>query len=78
MISSLEEETIELSKMLKELSSDDEECCKLLMTLPGIEYYSALLIKSEIGTIDRFASGGREKLCSYAGFGLFFCQIVRK
>jgi transposase len=38
---------------------------KLLMTIPGIGYYSALLIKSEIGDISRFPDG--EKLCSYAG-----------
>ena len=37
---------------------------KLLTTIPGIGYYSALLIKSEIGEIDRFPNG--EKLCSYA------------
>ena len=35
------------------------------MTIPGIGYYSALLVKSEIGTVDRFPDG--EKVCSYAG-----------
>jgi len=35
------------------------------MTVPGIGYYSALLVKSEIGDINRFPFG--EKLCSYAG-----------
>ena len=39
--------------------------CKLLMTIPGISYYSALMIKSEIGDISRFRSAA--KLCSYAG-----------
>ena len=39
--------------------------CKLLMTIPGISYYSALMIKSEIGDISRFKSAA--KLCSYAG-----------
>jgi transposase len=37
----------------------------LLMTIPGISYYSALLIVSEIGEIERFPSA--RKLCSYAG-----------
>jgi len=39
--------------------------CKLLMTIPGISYYSALMIKSEIGDISRFQSAA--KLCAYAG-----------
>jgi transposase len=39
--------------------------CKLLMTIPGISYYSALMIKSEIGDIARFKNAA--KLCSYAG-----------
>ena len=39
--------------------------CKLLMTIPGINFYSALMIKAEIGDIERFANAN--KLCSYAG-----------
>ncbi len=35
------------------------------MSIPGISYYSALLIHSEIGKIDRFPDAKR--LCSYAG-----------
>lgn len=38
--------------------------CKLLMTIPGISYFTALVIKSEIGDIGRFPSAG--KLCAYA------------
>ena len=38
---------------------------KLLMTVPGIGYYSALLIVSEIGDINRFPDSYH--LCSYAG-----------
>ena len=37
----------------------------LLMSVKGISYFSALLILSEIGDIDRFPSAKR--LCSYAG-----------
>jgi transposase len=36
----------------------------LLMTVPGVGYYTALLVKAEIGDVNRFKSGGR--LCSYA------------
>jgi len=53
-----------LSQKLKVRALEDEDA-KLLMTTPGIGYYSALLIKAEIGSIDRFPDG--EKLCSYAG-----------
>ena len=37
----------------------------LLMTVPGMGYYSALLTKSEIGDVRRFRSA--KQLCSYAG-----------
>lgn len=45
--------------------AEESEEAKLLMTMPGISYYSSLLILSEIGEIDRFPSSG--KLVSYAG-----------
>lgn len=54
----------ELSDTIKKNASDDYDC-KLLMTIPGIGYYTALMIKSEIGDIARFASA--KKLCRYAG-----------
>lgn len=38
---------------------------QLLISIPGISYYSALLIVSEIGEIHRFPTA--RKLCSYAG-----------
>ena len=53
-----------LSKQLLGLAEMDEDV-RLLMTVPGIGYYSALLVKSEIGDINRFPFG--ERLCSYAG-----------
>ena len=53
-----------LSRQLLGLAEEDEDV-KLLMTIPGIGYYSALLVKSEIGSIGRFPFG--ERLCSYAG-----------
>jgi transposase len=64
LIQALDREINVLSNELKEKASDNEDV-KLLTTIPGVGYYSALLIKSEIGEIDRFPSG--EKLCSYAG-----------
>lgn len=38
---------------------------RLLMTVPGIDYYSAVMITAEIGDIRRFNS--KDKLTSYAG-----------
>lgn len=64
VIEALDREINLLSNDLREKASEDEDV-KLLTTIPGIGYYSALLIKSEIGEIERFPSG--EKLCSYAG-----------
>jgi transposase len=43
----------------------EDEMASLLMTIPGIGYYSALLIVSEIGDINRFNDSYH--LCSYVG-----------
>ncbi len=59
-----DEEIKMLSKELEGVAEDDEDV-KLLMTIPGIGYYTAVLMKSEIGNINRFAFP--ERLCSYAG-----------
>jgi len=53
-----------ISSIIEDTAKLDFDC-KLLMTIPGISYYSALMIKSEIGDISRF--GNAAKLCSYAG-----------
>ena len=37
----------------------------ILMTIPGIDYYSAIIIKNEIGEIERFP--GYKELCTFAG-----------
>jgi len=47
------------------VSAKDDEEASLLMTIPGVGYYSALLIKSEIGDINRFPSA--KQLCGYTG-----------
>jgi transposase len=54
----------EITVKIKELVSASPQA-QLLMTMPGISYYSALLILSEIGEIRRFPS--TKHLCSYAG-----------
>ena len=53
-----------LSDTIKKTAELDYDC-QLLMTIPGIGFYSALVIKSEIGDISRFPNAN--KLCSYAG-----------
>jgi len=47
-----------------EIANDNEDA-KLLMSIPGISFYSALFIISEIGDINRFPDSGH--LVSYAG-----------
>jgi transposase len=42
-----------------------DKVVRLLLSLTGVNVYTALLIKSEIGTIDRFPS--YKKLVSWAG-----------
>ena len=42
-----------------------EEQAKLLMTMPGVDYYAAMILLSEIGDVKRFASP--EKLASWVG-----------
>jgi transposase len=60
----LDERIAELSKIIKQKAGESEDA-KLLMTIPGVGYFSALAILAEIGDINRFPS--EEKLCAYAG-----------
>ena len=64
VIESLNEEINTVSKKILLLAQEDE-MARLLMTVPGIGYYSALLIVSEVGDINRFPDSYH--LCSYAG-----------
>ena len=66
ILESLDKEIKVLSKELETVAVNDEDV-KLLMTIPGIGYYTAVLMKSEIGDISRFPFP--ERLCSYAGSG---------
>jgi transposase len=43
----------------------NEEQAKLLMTMPGVDYYAAMILLSEIGDVKRFTSP--EKLVSWVG-----------
>jgi transposase len=45
--------------------AEQDSYAKLLVTIPGVSYYSALLISSEIADVNRFSD--HEHLCSYAG-----------
>ena len=54
----------EITRTIKAEVSENPQA-QLLMGIPGISYYSALLILSEIGEIERFPDAKR--LCSYAG-----------
>ena len=63
---SLDTEIKDISKEILSIAKKDESA-KLLMTIPGIGYYSALLIVSEIGDINHFPDSYH--LCSYAGLG---------
>lgn len=64
MIKALDERIQEVSVELKQKASGNEKA-KLLMTIPGVGYFSALAILAEISDISRFDNA--EKLCSYAG-----------
>lgn len=60
----LKEEIRRLSRELQLIAAGDEEV-RLLMTIPGVGYYTALLVKAEVGEIGRFPH--RERLTSSAG-----------
>jgi len=64
IIERLNLEIHEASKIVCNEASNDESA-KLLMTIPGISFYSALLLISEIGDVDRFPDSAH--LVSYAG-----------
>jgi transposase len=64
LIESIELEIKEVSRNIILLAKKDK-ATRLLTTIPGVGYYSALLIISEIGAINRFPDSNH--LCSYAG-----------
>ena len=64
IIDKINEEIKEIDKIIQEKAKIDGDAL-LLTTIPGVSYYSALLIKSEIGDVNRFPN--KFKLISYAG-----------
>ncbi len=56
---------IEELEMLIEETAASLEATQLLMTIPGVSFYSSLLITSEIGEIDRFDEANQ--VVSYTG-----------
>jgi len=64
LLESFDSEIQEVDEKIRELALKKEET-RLLMTMPGIGYYSALLIHAEIGEVERFPSANH--LCSYGG-----------
>jgi len=64
VIDTLDEPIKRLEKQVEFLAGENANA-KLLISIPGIGYLSALAIIAEIGDIHRF--GSSEELCSYAG-----------
>jgi transposase len=64
VIDTLDEKISELEDVIQERAASLEETQRL-MSIPGVSFYSSLLITSELGEIERF---GRDKeVVSYAG-----------
>jgi transposase len=64
VLETIERKLRELGRELRNMAQENEEA-QILMSVPGIGHYSALLILAEIGDIERFPD--HEHLCSYAG-----------
>jgi transposase len=60
----LEDQVKEADKKLKDIFKEDKQA-KLLEQLPGLGYYSALILSKEIGRVKRFRTA--KHLTSYAG-----------
>lgn len=63
-IDTFTEQIKRLESLIKERAASLAET-QLLMTIPGVSYYSALLITAEIGELDRFDTA--KQVVSYAG-----------
>lgn len=59
------DEKIDTVQKQIELMATDNYHAKLLMSIPGVSYYTALTVMAEIGDITRFPDA--KHLCSYAG-----------
>ena len=63
-IDALTEQIDSLEDAIEDRAASPEET-QLLMTIPGVSFYSALLIYAELGEIERF--DGSKQAVSYAG-----------
>ena len=68
ILESVKREIQVASREIQLLAKEDQDAM-VLMTVPGVGYYTALLIKSEIGDVRRFPSA--KQLCSYAGLAIY-------
>lgn len=64
ILNTLEEQIDKVSKHIAQTALENKNV-QLLMTIPGIGYYTALSIVTEIDNINRFADAN--KLCAWAG-----------
>ena len=64
LIPPLSREILVLSKELRGLAGDDPDV-RLLETVPGVGYYTAVLVKAEVGDVERFHR--KERMASYSG-----------
>jgi transposase len=64
LLESIDAEVHEASRVISREAADDDGA-KLLMTIPGVSFYSALLIVSEVGDVNRFPDS--DSLVAYAG-----------
>jgi len=64
IVDTLSEEIAKLDDLIEEIAASLEET-QLLMTVPGVSHYSALLLYAEIGDVDRFDTA--KQVVSYVG-----------
>ena len=64
VMETLDRQIGEISAVLKRAAAEDGRA-RILTTIPGVGYYTALLLVAEIGDVNRFPDA--ERLCSYAG-----------
>ena len=64
IIDKINEEIKKIDRIIVEKAKQNDDAI-LLTTIPGVSYYSTLLIKAEIGDVNRFPN--KFKLISYAG-----------
>ena len=65
LIENIKKPITKLEKKIKTYAEEESEDARLIDTIPGIAYFSALLLAVEIGDIGRFPS--YRKLCAYGG-----------